>query len=68
MATRLTVIVRHHPNGGIPVIGPKSKEEYYDLYTKARKDEASTFGITDKDGDLAVFVLDEIQGIYFETV
>lgn len=68
MATRITVLIKDHPNGGIPVIGYKSKEEYREAYLSAREAKSDTLTIQDSDGDYAVFVLSEVQGMYIETI
>jgi hypothetical protein len=64
MPTRITVVLKGDAQTE-DITGPKTREEYYDVYNQAMSNKASSFGIIDVDGDIFVYATDEIKAISF---
>ncbi|QNN98372.1 hypothetical protein SEA_LILMARTIN_134 [Streptomyces phage LilMartin] len=68
MSARITVLVRNHPNGGIPVIAPGERDEYQSQFTNAILTGQTLVSVTDSDGDHFNFVVADIQGFMVESL
>ena len=68
MSARVTVLVRNHPNGGVPVHLPGDREEYQSKFVKAILTGEKLVSLVDSDGDHFNFVVSEIQGFTVEAL
>lgn len=68
MSARITVLVRNHPNGGIPVVAPGDRDDYQSQFTNAIMSKMPLVSVVDEDGDHFNFVVDDIQGFMVESL
>ena len=67
MSSRITVLIRNHPAGGVVIENaPKDRTEYFLQFAKAIDERLATLTVKDVDGDYFVFVPSEIQGFTIE--
>lgn len=67
MACRIAVVLKGQ-EPGTPIVGPKTRDEYREAFTKAIAEKFSTITVTDEDGDYYVLVVDQIQAFAVESI
>ncbi|AIW02625.1 hypothetical protein SEA_EVY_132 [Streptomyces phage Evy] len=67
MSSRIAVVLKGQ-TPGTPIIGPKTRDEYREAFTKAIQEKASTITVTDEDGDYYILVVDQIQAFAVESI
>ncbi|QGH76429.1 hypothetical protein SEA_DAUBENSKI_135 [Streptomyces phage Daubenski] len=66
MSCRIAVVLKGQPQG-VPITGLRDREQYREAFTKAIQEKASTITIVDHEGDLYIFVVDQIQAFAVES-